>query len=72
MLPEIQGFPDGSVERIFLPSRRCRFYAWVGKSPWRRKWQPTPVLAWEIPWTVFAWKMPIVGYYGVAKESDMT
>ena len=23
-----------------------------GRSPWRRKWQPTPViLAWEIPWT---------------------
>ena len=21
-------------------------------SPWRRKWQPTPVLAWRIPWTV--------------------
>ena len=23
--------------------RRCRFEAWVGKIPWRRKWQPTPV-----------------------------
>ena len=26
--------------------RRCRrhgFYPWVGKSPWRRNWQPTPV-----------------------------
>ena len=22
---------------------------WVGKIPWRRKWQPDP--AWEIPWT---------------------
>ena len=21
-----------------------RFYPWVGKIPWRRKWQPTPVL----------------------------
>jgi len=24
--------------------RRCRFNPWVGKSTWRRKWQPTPVL----------------------------
>ena len=34
--------------------RRCRrrgFDRWVGKIPWKREWQPTPVLAWEIPWT---------------------
>ena len=24
--------------------RRCRLDPWVGKIPWRRKWQPTPVL----------------------------
>ena len=23
--------------------KRCRFSPWVGKMPWRRKWQPTPV-----------------------------
>ena len=23
--------------------RRCRFEPWVGKIPWRRPWQPTPV-----------------------------
>ena len=23
--------------------RRCRFNPWVGKIPWRRKWQPTAV-----------------------------
>ena len=23
--------------------RRLRFDSWVGKIPWRRKWQPTPV-----------------------------
>ena len=22
--------------------RRCRFNPWVRKTPWRRKWQPTP------------------------------
>ena len=26
-----------------LQCRRCRFDPWVGKIPWRRKWQPTPV-----------------------------
>ena len=29
-----------------------RFNPWVGKIPWRRKWQPTPIfLAGESPWT---------------------
>ena len=23
--------------------KRCRFDPWIGKIPWRRKWQPTPV-----------------------------
>ena len=23
--------------------RRCEFNPWVGKIPWRKKWQPTPV-----------------------------
>ena len=23
--------------------KRCRFYPWVGKIPWRMAWQPTPV-----------------------------
>ena len=30
-------------QRICLPSRRHRFGPWVGKIPWRRKWQPIPV-----------------------------
>ena len=30
-------------ERICLPSRRRGFSPWVGKSPWRRKQEPTPV-----------------------------
>ena len=32
-----------SWERIGLQCRRPRFYPWVGKIPWRREWQPTPV-----------------------------
>ena len=34
-----------------LPNRRGSLDPWVGKIPWRRKWQPTPVGSWEIPWT---------------------
>ena len=38
--------------RICLQCRRRRFDPWVGKIPWRRAWQSTPVLlAWRIPWT---------------------
>ena len=29
--------------RICLHYRRPRFDPWVGKIPWRREWQPTPV-----------------------------
>ena len=42
--------------------RRCGFEPWIGKIPWRRKWQPTPVFlsgsrilvsdSFAIPWTV--------------------
>ena len=28
---------------ILLQRRRPGFDSWVGKSPWRREWQPTPV-----------------------------
>ena len=29
--------------RNCLQCRRPRFSLWIGKIPWRRKWQPTPV-----------------------------
>ena len=28
---------------LLEPSCQCRFDPWVGKIPWRRTWQPTPV-----------------------------
>ena len=35
-----------------LHCRRPRFSPWIGKIPWRREWQPTPVfLPGEPPWT---------------------
>ena len=49
--------------------RRHRFNPWVGKIPWRRKWQPTPVL---LP-KIFHGQRSLVGYrlWG-HKESDTT
>ena len=38
--------------RICLQSGRPRFDPWIGKIPWRRGWQSTPVfLPGESPWT---------------------
>ena len=38
-------FPDGSGRKsVCLQCRRPGFDPWVGKIPWRSKWQPTPVL----------------------------
>ena len=43
----IMGFPDDASGKEFIcQCRRCkrsRFNPRVGKIPWRRKWQPTPV-----------------------------
>ena len=42
------GFPGGSVVKNLLQCRshgRCRFDPWkIGKVPWRRTWQPTPLI----------------------------
>ena len=38
------GFPGGSRgKEPACQYRRCEFDPWVGKIPWRREWQPTPV-----------------------------
>jgi len=53
MFPPWLGFPGGLAlkkkkkKRICLQcrsSRKHRFEPWVRKIPWRRAWQPTPVL----------------------------
>ena len=33
----------GSHSKVCLQCRRPGFSPWVGKIPWKRKWQPTPV-----------------------------
>ena len=47
MRVEEAGFPGGtSGEEPARQCRRCKrivFDPWVGKIPWRRAWQPTPV-----------------------------
>ena len=49
--------------------RRCRFSPWVGKIPWRRKWQPTPMF---LPGE-FHGQRSLVGYSPWGhKESDTT
>jgi len=48
--PVFLGFPGGSdgkkkkKKKILLQCGRPEFNPWVGKFPWRRAWQPTPVL----------------------------
>ena len=39
------GFPGGSMVRFRLQCKTCGFDPWVGKNPWRRKWEPTPVFS---------------------------
>ena len=48
--------------------RRSRLDPWVGKIPWRRKWQPTPVF---LPGKSHGgvWQDTV---HGVAKELDVT
>ena len=66
------GFSGGTVIRICLPMqelKRLGFVPWIGKIPWSRKWQPTPVL--------LSGKLhgqrSVVGYsLGGRKESDTT
>ena len=49
--------------------KRCRFNPWVGKIPWRRKWQPTPVF---LPGESHG-QRSLVGYSPPGhKESDTT
>ena len=48
---------------------RRGFSPWVRKTPWRRKWQPTPVFLLENPMDRGAWRATV---RGVAKESDKT
>ena len=43
--------------------------SWVGKIPWRRKWQPTPVFLPGNSMDRGAWQAVV---HGIAEEWDMT
>ena len=63
LLPFKKGLPGwlGATRFCLQCSRcrRCRFDPWVRKSPWRRKWQPTPgFLPRKMPWTG-AWQATV-------------
>ena len=53
---------------VCLQCRRPRFDPWVRKIPWRRKWQPTPVL---LAGKSHGW-MSLAGTVHEAAESDTT
>ena len=53
-----KGFPSGSDGKVCLQCERLGFDPWVGKIPWRMKWQPTPVV---LPGESHAWR-GLVGY----------
>ena len=64
------GFPGGSDSKsVCLQYRRPGFDPWVGKIPWRRKWQPTPVF---LPGEAHG-QRSLVGYSPQGrKDSDTT
>ena len=54
---------------VCLKCGRLGFDPWVGKIPWRRKWQPTPVF---LPGKSHGWRI-LVGYSSWGrKELDLT
>ena len=62
------GFPGGSESKICLQCERPWFYPWIGKTPWKKEWQLTPVF---LP-TEFHGQRSLVGYSPWChKELDM-
>ena len=49
---------DQWVSLVDCSVERAGFDAWVGKIPWRRKWQPTPVF---LPGKFHGWRS-LAGY----------
>ena len=39
----VYGFPGGSDNKESACNAGLEFNPWVGKIPWKRVWQPTPV-----------------------------
>ena len=73
-IPFLLGFPGGaSGKETACQCRRCKrggFDPWVGRIPWRRAWQPTPVF---LPGESHG-QRSLADYspQGHCKDSDMT
>ena len=69
----LMGFPGGASGEE--PACQCRrhkrlgFYPWIGKIPWRRKWQPTPVF---LPGKFHGQRILAGAVHGVTKKLGMT
>ena len=69
LIPRQHGPLELSQYRICLQCRRPGFNPWIRTIPWRRKWQPTPVV---LP-REFHGQRSLSGYSPQGrKESDMT
>ena len=67
------GFPGGTSSkepsRKYRRLKRCGFNPWVGKIPWSRKWQSTPVfLPGESPWTEDPGRLQSIGSHRVRHD----
>ena len=63
-------FPGGLEGKNVCPQcRRPGFNPWVGKIPWRRKRQPSPVLTWKIPWAEEPRRLQSMGSRRVGHDS---
>jgi len=64
------GFPGGASGKE--PACQCKrpwFSPWVGKIPWRTKWQPTPVfLLGESSWTEESGGLQSMGFQRVVQD----
>ena len=60
---------EAQLVKNHLQCRRTGFDPWVGKIPWRRAWQPTPVfLPGESPWTEKPGGLPSMGSQKVGHD----
>ena len=72
-LLSVWGFPGGpggkETAYQYRRHKKSEFDPWVGKIPWSRKWQPTPVFLSGKSMDRGAWQAPVLG---AAKELDTT
>ena len=69
----VLGLPCGTSGKE--PACQCRrhkrhgFDSWLGKIPWRRSWQPTPIfLPGESPWTEKPRRLQCIGLHRVGHD----